>query len=99
MRNLFDKQVRHVPQQYCPFGEKLKLARVAAGYKQEQIAGFMKKQRTTITNWELGTAIPKSNELLQLCVLYRVSPNELLEWDQEAVDEAWNDDMRGKDDN
>lgn len=64
-------------------GERLRIAREAAGIKQADAASAIEVARTTIVAMEQGQRRIRMNELQQLAKLYRTSVNAVLR--QEAV--------------
>jgi Zn-dependent peptidase ImmA (M78 family)/DNA-binding XRE family transcriptional regulator len=59
-------------------GERLKFARIAAGFSQESAANHIGVVRTTMVAIEKGTRRLKPDELVRLSKAYSVSCNELL---------------------
>ena len=47
------------------FGQRLKEARKARGWTQEDLAFMHKTTRQSVTNWERGTSTPSLNRALQ----------------------------------
>jgi transcriptional regulator with XRE-family HTH domain len=62
---------------------KLKEARKNAKLTQGSVSSLTGFSNTTISNWETGVSRPDVDSLALLCRVYRVNPNELLEWDNE----------------
>lgn len=55
----------------------LRAARVNAGLTQQQVeqrAGFA---RSTLTRWESGKGFPRLDDLIALCELYGVRPEDI----------------------
>lgn len=46
---------------------------------QEQVAKLLNVKQNTISNWENGTARPKTKDLQRIAKLYGVSISELIE--------------------
>jgi len=59
-------------------GQKLRKARLKAGFTQEQIAETIGVSRQTISNWERGHSYPDIASVLSLSEAYAVSLDELL---------------------
>lgn len=66
-----------------PIARRLVELRRSHNLTQEQTAGELGASVVTIGNWERGYAVPNLYSIIDLCVLYGVSPNELLGWDGE----------------
>ena len=60
------------------FAKKLLQLRKREGYSQEELANVLDVSRQAISRWEMGTAVPDSNNLLQLSKLFDVSTDYLL---------------------
>lgn len=63
-------------------GEKLKAARGAAGFTQEQVAERLRVSRQTVSSWENDRSYPDIAGTIALAELYRLSLDELLKEDQ-----------------
>lgn len=61
------------------FGEKLKAARKACGYTQQQIADLMKIDKSTYCGYETGKRQPDVQKIKQLSEILGVSGDVLLE--------------------
>lgn len=59
---------------------KLKFYRKKAGLNQTEVAIEMGITQTQYSMHENGKSVLNTNQILQLCQLYNVSPNELLGW-------------------
>lgn len=59
-------------------GEKIAQLRMAANLSQEQLAEKISVSRQSISKWEMDQALPQIDKVLQLCVLFDVSTDELL---------------------
>ncbi len=60
-------------------GEKILKFRTAANISQEQLAEKISVSRQSISKWEMGQALPQIDNVLQLCELFGVSTDELLQ--------------------
>lgn len=60
------------------FHEKLKQARLEAGYTQQQVATFLHIGRSTLANYEMGRIEPNLETLARLADFYCVSVDWLL---------------------
>lgn len=66
-------------------GNRLRAARQAAGLTQREVAARLGVTYQAVSNYERGKCRVESGILRQLCILYHVSPVELLEtpeWDE-----------------
>ena len=61
------------------FGEKMKKARVEAGYTQEELAGILSVSRSAVAKWESGRGLPDVENLKTMAKLLHTSVDELLE--------------------
>ncbi len=60
-------------------GEKISILRVAADISQEQLAEKMAVSRQSVSKWEMDQALPQIDKVLQLCELFDVTADELLQ--------------------
>lgn len=60
------------------FHEQLSTLRRAKGISQEALAEQLGVSRQAVSKWETGTAKPELDNILSLCHILEVSPNELL---------------------
>lgn len=66
--------------------EKLKAARMRAGFTQEQAAEALLVSRQTISNWETGKTYPDIVSVVKMSDLYGVSLDALLKEKEEVSD-------------
>jgi len=66
------------------FGEKLSAARKAKGFSQGELAAKINVSRQAVSKWESGTAQPETANILKLCEVLEVSPNELFGYDEKT---------------
>lgn len=66
-------------------GQKLKSARTASHYTQEQVAGQLGVSRQTISNWENNRSYPDIINVIALSSLYGISLDELLKEDEKMI--------------
>ena len=59
-------------------GEKLMHLRTARSISQEQLAEKLSVSRQAVSNWEINQSTPTLDNLLKLCEIFAVTPNELL---------------------
>ena len=55
----------------------LEAARVNAGYSQKDAAEKLGVSNCTLLRWEKGVSMPKANQIVAICDLYRV-PYDML---------------------
>ncbi len=60
-------------------GEKITRLRTAASISQEQLAEKISVSRQSVSKWEMDQAFPQIDKVLQLCELFDVSADELLQ--------------------
>ena len=60
--------------------EQLKIARKQAGLTQDRVSEITGINKKTISNWETGTSRPDVDNVGVLCDSYKISPNEIFEW-------------------
>lgn len=60
------------------FGEKIQALRKSRGWSQEQLAEQINVSRQALSKWENGTAIPDTNNVVQLAKLFGVTTDYLL---------------------
>lgn len=65
-------------------GENIRKARLKIGLTQAQLGKMLGKSDNVITNWEKGTNRPDADMIEKLCNILKISPNELLNWEQPA---------------
>lgn len=66
------------------FGEKLQKLRKERGWTQEQLAEQITVSRQALSKWESGTAIPDTENILQISRLFGVSTDYLLHDEYES---------------
>ena len=60
-------------------GEKITRLRTVAGLSQEQLAERISVSRQSVSKWEMDQALPQIDKVLQLCELFDISADELLQ--------------------
>lgn len=55
----------------------IKAARVNAGLTQKEAAKALGVSETTVIKWEKGASVPLADKFLEMCHLYKVSPDEI----------------------
>ena len=62
------------------FGENLRELRYRKGYTQLEVAKLLNVDRTTYTKYETGVSQPDLDRLKQLCELFEVDYNTILNY-------------------
>lgn len=52
---------------------------------QLQLAEAMGTGQRVVSYWETGSNIPRTRDLVRLCRVLKITPNELLGWDEEGA--------------
>lgn len=74
------------------FGQNLQfLRKMRNKMTQEELAEKLAVSRQTVSKWELDTAYPEINKLVELCDLFSCSMDELVREDMNVSDEAYSD--------
>jgi len=60
-------------------GEKISKLRITAGISQEQLAERISVSRQAVSKWEMDQALPQIDKVLQICSLFKISTDELLQ--------------------
>ena len=60
------------------FKENLKQLRKENGYSQKELAEKLNSTIKTISHWETGYSEPSIQQILELCVIFNISTDELL---------------------
>lgn len=60
-------------------GEKITNLRTAAEISQEQLAEKLSVSRQSVSKWEMDQAQPQIDKILQICELFNISADELLQ--------------------
>jgi len=63
------------------FGQRLKMYRLMSGLSQKDVADQLHKTTNAVSNWELGNTSPPIDDVMELCALYKASPNQLFGWE------------------
>jgi transcriptional regulator with XRE-family HTH domain len=66
------------------FSKNLRFLRKRGSLKQEDISVLFNKQANTVGNWENGKSEPSLTELIKLSEYFRVSVQDLLNYDLES---------------
>lgn len=65
------------------FGSRFKALREKVRLPQDVVARALEIPRSAVSAFELGERDISASELILLCRIYRVSPNEILGWAEE----------------
>lgn len=68
-------------------GQRLKEARNANSYSQQEVSEILHVSRSTISSWEIGRTYPSIELLIELSNLYELSLDQLLKEDEEIIKE------------
>jgi len=60
-------------------GEKITQLRMSIGISQEQLAERLSVSRQSVSKWEMDQSLPQIDKVLQLCEIFGVSTDELLQ--------------------
>ena len=60
-------------------GNKIKQLRLYAGMTQEQLAAKLGISAQSVSKWEMDQALPQIEKVLQLCELFDITTDELLQ--------------------
>ena len=58
------------------------MLRLMRGYTQQDVAGRLRKSTNAVSNWELGNTSPSIDDLMELCKMFDVTPNQICGWDE-----------------
>lgn len=73
--NSLENQAKHL------MAYNMHMMRHLRGLSQKQIADHLSKSSNAVSNWELGNTSPSIDDLIGLCEILKITPNELLGWD------------------
>lgn len=74
------------------FGQNLQfLRKMRNGMTQEELAERMGVSRQTVSKWELDTAYPEIDKIIELCNLFSCSMDQLVREDMNVINEAYSD--------
>ena len=63
-------------------GYNIQMLRKMRGLSQKDIANSLLKSQNAVSSWELGNTSPSVDDLLKLCKLLEVTPNQILGFDE-----------------
>lgn len=78
------------------FGKTLSAFRKSKGISQEGLADLLGVTRQAVSKWETEESQPEMGNLLMLCEILEVAPNQLLGWEKESGTGAQEDGTAGK---
>ena len=67
-------------------GDKLRALRREKKLTQEQLAEYLQVSSQAVSKWETGASCPDLDMVLRLAAFYRVSTDELLDFDRRRID-------------
>lgn len=70
------------------FSESLSKHRKSAGISQEKLADMLGVSRQAVSKWETGETQPEMANLLAICKIFNITPNELLGYDSKGNEES-----------
>ncbi|MCR4911049.1 MAG: phosphoglucosamine mutase [Bacilli bacterium] len=59
-------------------GEKITHLRIVNNISQEQLADALKVSRQSVSKWESGESLPQIDKVIELCTLFKISADELI---------------------
>ncbi len=68
-------------------GDKIRELRKARKLTQEQLAEYLNISPQAVSKWETGASIPDLYMLQRLAVFFRTTPDALLDFDRQRIDE------------
>ena len=63
---------------YMTIAEKITHLRIVNNISQEELANELEVSRQSVSKWESGESLPQIDKVLELCRLFRISADELL---------------------
>ena len=60
-------------------GEKIVHLRIANNISQEELAKALKTSRQSLSKWENNDTLPPLNTIKDLCVLFKITADELID--------------------
>ncbi len=68
------------------FRDKLIQLRNEQKLSQQELADMLDVARQTVSRWESGKSVPSSNQIANICKVFHIQPNELVETESGAYD-------------
>lgn len=75
-------------------GNRIKLYRERIGLSQKEFAVQINQNNATVSNWERGLTRPNVDVLADICMVLKVSPDELLGLEQRISAEVTEHEMK-----
>lgn len=75
-------------------GEIIKNFRTWRGITQQEMADYLNKSKSVISNWERGTNSPDVESCMGICTLLNISLNELVGWEKNRDYEKYLEDQK-----
>lgn len=70
-----DREIKHLMAYY------IHMLRIMRGYTQQDVSNKLGKSVNAISNWELGNTSPPVDDMVELCKMFKVTPNQMIGWD------------------
>ena len=64
---------------YMTIGEKIVHLRIVSGISQDELAKILKTSRQSLSKWENNDTLPPLNKIKELCSIFKVSADELID--------------------
>lgn len=75
-------------------GEIIKNFRTWRGVTQQEMASYLNKSKSVISNWERGTNSPDVESCMGICTLLNITLNELVGWEKNKDYEKYLEDQK-----
>lgn len=59
----------------------LHMLRLMRGFTQQDVSNRLGKSVNAVSNWELGNTSPPVDDLIEICKMFDVTPNQMMGWD------------------
>ncbi len=83
MQTFSERSARIYPRGEKMLSEKIRDLRKKSGLSQEELAAKLDVSRQAVSKWELGTAVPTADKLLELSDFFGVSLDYLMRFDSD----------------
>lgn len=61
---------------------QIRMCRLMRGYTQQEIADKLEKSLNAVSSWELAKTSPSPDDMIRLCNILDITPNQLCGWDE-----------------
>lgn len=61
---------------------QIRMCRMMRGYTQQEIANKLHKSMNAVSNWELANTSPNVDDMVKLCKILEITPNQLCGWEE-----------------